>query len=407
MRSRTGSDAGACSSSGSASSRRRRSPARSHRASPCSRYRGPRRESARRSCSPYRSHSSPTPSRASAERAGALAAYGATIGGSFAFGPLIGGALTSGFGWRAIFVINVPLGLIAIAATYWRVEESRDEHPRPIDWTGQLLLGGGLFLLVLGLLRGNGDGWGSTAIVAELSGAVVLLAAFLAVEHRSPRAMLPLKVFRNRSFTAAQVGAFAISGSLFALFLYMTLYLQNVLHLSPVEAGLVYMPGTLVNFVVAGASAQLGDRVSPRVMVSGGLALVAAGMLMLTIAAVDSSWTVFLPGSIVAMIGTGMFNPAISGLALGSLPERDSGLAAGTNDTFRQAGIAVGIAALGALIPASAALGHGDPASYVSGMREALVAGAALAAAGALVTMRLLRTRGAARTDGELALDCA
>jgi EmrB/QacA subfamily drug resistance transporter len=343
------------------------------------------------------------------ERAGALAAYGATIGAAFAIGPLVGGALTSGFGWRSIFLINVPLGLLALAATVNWVQESRDPEARSIDWAGQAVLGTGLFLLVLALLRGNDDGWTSTVILTELGAAAALLVAFGFIERRVSEPMLPLGLFRNRMFSGAQVGAFAISGSFFAIFLYTTLYLQNVLGLSAVEAGLVYMPGTVICFFVSGASAQLGEKVSARAMVSGGLVLVAAGMLLLTIAGVNSSWWIFLPGEIVALIGTGMFNPAISGVALGSLPERQSGLAAGANDTFRQAGIAVGIAALGALVPASGALGHGDPQAFVDGLRNALMVGAGLAALGAVGTAVLLRTRPTrtAEQPAELALEQA
>ena len=327
------------------------------------------------------------------ERAGALAAYGATIGASFAVGPLVGGLITSGLGWRWIFLLNVPLGLLAIAATVARVQESRDPLARSIDWLGQAVLGGGLFLLVLALLRGNEQGWGSATILAEFSGALVLLVAFMLVERRVKEPMLPLEFFRNRGFGAAQAGAFAISASFFAVFLYTTLYLQNVLHLSAIETGLVYMPGTAVMFVVSGATATLGERVSARAMIGSGLALVAAGMLLMTLAGVGSSWTIILPGEIIALIGTGLFNPAISGVALGSLPQRHSGLAAGANDTFRQAGIAVGIAALGALVPAGGALGHGSPEAYVDGLRHALIVGAGLAALGAVATTALLRPR--------------
>ena len=342
------------------------------------------------------------------ERAGALAVYGATIGASFAVGPLVGGALTSGFGWRSIFLINVPIGLLTIAATVKYVKESRDEHARKIDWAGQVVLGGGLFLLVLALLRGNDQGWTSTAIVAELSAAVVLLAVFGLIESRVREPMLPLGLFKNRTFAGAQLGVFAISGSFFAIFLYTTLYLQNVLGLSAVESGLVYMPGTLIMFFVSGASAQLLNKVSARAMVSVGLALVAAGMLLLTVLQVDSHWWVFLPGEIVALIGTGMFNPAISGVALSALPERQSGLAAGAHDTFRQGGIAVGIAALGALVPAQAALGHGDAQAFVDGLRNALIVGAGLAALGAVGTATLLRTRRTGAVQGaELALEQA
>jgi EmrB/QacA subfamily drug resistance transporter len=326
------------------------------------------------------------------ERAGALAAYGATIGASFAVGPLVGGALTSGLGWRWIFLINVPLGIACLAITRTRVAESKDRFARRVDVGGLLTLTGGLFLLILALLRGNEDGWGSTVIVAELSGAAAFLAAFLAIEARIAQPMLPLGLFRNGRFTGAQIGAFAISASFFAVFFYITLYLQQILGLSAIEAGLVYLPGTIIMFFVSGATSALGERVSGRAMVSVGLMLVAVGMALMTLAQVDSSWAIGLPGSIVAMIGTGLFNPAISGFALGSVPERQSGLAAGVNDTFRQAGIAVGVAALGALIPAGATLGQGDPASYVNGMHDALWVCAGLCVVGAVACWGLLRT---------------
>ncbi|MCW2983894.1 MAG: transporter [Conexibacter sp.] len=325
------------------------------------------------------------------ERAGALAAYGATIGASFAVGPLVGGALTSGLGWRWIFLVNLPLGLVCLAITRAYVVESRTPVARRVDVGGLLTLTGGLFLLILALLRGNEDGWGSTEIVAMFAGAGALLAAFLAIESTVREPMLPLGLFRSGSFTGAQVGAFAISASWFAVFFYITLYMQQILGLSAIEAGLVYLPSTVLMFFVAGATSALGERVSSKAMVTVGLVLVGIGMALLTLARVDSSWAIGLPGSIVAMIGTGLFNPSITAFALGSVPEEQSGLAAGVNDTFRQAGIAVGVAALGALIPAGAALGGGDPQSYVSGLHDALWACAALCAVGAAVCWAVLR----------------
>jgi EmrB/QacA subfamily drug resistance transporter len=328
------------------------------------------------------------------ERASALAAYGATIGASFAVGPLVGGALTSGLDWRWVFLINVPLGLAAIAVTRAGVAESRDPHARRIDYPGQVTLAGGLFLLVLALLRGNEDGWGSTLIIAELSGAAAMFAAFVLIQQHVKEPMLPLKLFRNKDFTGAQLAAFAISASLFAVFIYITLYLQQILGLSAVEAGLVFIPGTIFNFLVAGTTASLLDKVSPRLLIAVGLVLGATGQAMMALAAEpDSSWVVLLPGFIVSMIGVGMFNPAVSNVALSSAPAEQSGLAAGVNDTFRQAGIAVGVAALGALVPAEAALGGGSAESYVDGMNKALLAGSGLALLGALAAALLIGRR--------------
>ncbi|MFL5894428.1 MAG: MFS transporter [Thermoleophilaceae bacterium] len=324
------------------------------------------------------------------ERAKALAVYGATIAGSFAIGPLVGGTLTSAFGWRSIFVINLPIGVAALAITRRFVRESRDPQPRRIDWAGQALLTGGLFLLVLALLRGNDVGWGSTEIASELAASGVLLAIFIAVERRVKDPMLPLGLFRVPSFAGAQVAALTMSGSIFALYIYLTIYLQQVLGLTPIEAGLVYVPGTILNAVVSGATANLSDKISPRVMVSAGLALTSLGMLMMTGVNADSSWLALEPGLLVGMVGIGMFNPAVIAVALSSVSEHQSGLAAGTNDTFRQAGIAVGVAALGALIPTTA-LARGDATGYVNGLHDATIAGVTLAAVGAVAAAYLIR----------------
>jgi EmrB/QacA subfamily drug resistance transporter len=332
---------------------------------------------------------------APAERAKAFGAYGATIGGAFAIGPLVGGVITSTLGWNAIFFLNVPIGITCIALTVVGVRESRDPRPRRVDLPGQLLLTGGLFLLVFAMLRGNTSGWSSAQIVASLAGAAVLLLTFAAVEARRPDAMLPLGLFKNRSFTAAQVAAFGVSASFFAVFFYMSLYLQVILGLSPIKTGLVILPTSVVVFVVSGVSASLAERFSPKVLLGVGLNLVALGLGLSTIAGVHSSWVATLPGALLAGIGTGILNPTISALALGSLDGSQSGLAAGANDTFRNVGIAVGIAALGALVPSHAAVGSGSPAAFVSGYHHALIVGsivAGLASGGVAVLLRRQRT---------------
>ncbi len=342
---------------------------------------------------------------AAADRAKAFAAYGATIGAAFAIGPLVGGLLTSGLGWRAVFFVNVPLGLLCLAGTRTWVAESRDPAPRRLDWPGQATLSASLFLLVLALLRGNAAGWGSPAIVAELAGGTALLLAFLAVEARAREPMLPLHFFRYPAFSGAQVAAFAISASFFAIYLYLTLYLQEVLGLSPIQTGLVYLPGTVVMFCVSGASAPLVQRTSAGLLITAGLVLVAGGMALTTIIGPHTSWALVLPGEMLASIGTGMFNPALSAVALSSLPERHGGLAAGVNDTFRNAGVALGVAVFGALVPAAAAIGHGSASSYVSGLHHAFWLAAAVAAVGALASARLIGVRSRAGAQSHAALE--
>src|SRR4051812_26571960 len=324
------------------------------------------------------------------ERAKALAVYGATIGASFVIGPLAGGALTTAFGWEAVFLVNIPLGVITLIGTARWVRESRDPEARGLDWGGQFTLSGALFLLVLALLRGNDDGWSSPVIVAELAGSAALSAAFVAIQQRVTSPMLPLGLFRNKRFSGAQIAAFAISGSFFAIFLYTTLYLQRILGLSAMEAGLVYVPGTVLMVFISGASAQLASRVAPGTIIGGGLALVSIGLVFAVLAHPDSSWTVVLPALLIGSIGTGFFNPALSAVALSAAPQRMSGLAAGVNDTFRQAGIAVGVAAFGAMVPADSALGGGSAADYVSGLHAAGLAAAGLAGIGAVAAALLI-----------------
>ena len=209
----------------------------------------------------------------------------------------------------------------------------------------------------------------------------------------------------SHAFTGAQVAAFSISASFFALFLYTTLYLQEVLHLSPFDTGLVYLPGTIVMFFVSAGSSQLVERTSPGALIVAGLMLVAAGLGLMTLADVNSTWVALLPGLLVVCVGTGLVNPALATVALGSADDAQSGLASGVNDAFRQGGIAIGVAAFGALVPASAALGHGSPESYVAGLHHALVIGAALAAVGGIITGKLIPFRRAASTTQPAAVN--
>jgi fucose permease len=189
-----------------------------------------------------------------------------------------------------------------------------------------------------------------------------------------------------------------MSASFFALFLYTTLYLQEILHLSPLQAGLVYLPGTLLLFIVSGATAELSKRIPAGALIAGGLVLAAAGLALMTLAQASSQWTALLPGLLVVCAGTGLFNPALAAVALGSLSDAQSGLAAGVNDAFRQGGVAVGVAAYGVLVPAGAALGHGSSAAFVSGLHDALWIGAAVAAAGAVAALKLIGARELAPT---------
>ncbi len=289
------------------------------------------------------------------ERGTAMGIYGATIGVAVAVGPLIGGALTQALGWESVFYLNVPIGAAAIAITAMRVAESRDPNATRADWPGVSTFTAALFMLVFALLRGNAMGWGSLATVGLLGGAIVMLAAFVAIERRSQHPMLPLELFSNRAFTGVQIAAFAISASLFAMFLYLTLYLQQFLGNSPLGAGERYLPLTVVTFVVAGASGAWVSRVAARAQLGVGLALCGLGLLAMSSLSASDGWTALLPGFVLAGVGAGIVNTVVADVALSVVPKERSGMAAGINDTFRQVGIAVGIAAWGAIFAARGA----------------------------------------------------
>jgi len=309
------------------------------------------------------------------DRGVAMGVYGATIGVSVAFGPVVGGALVEGIGWESIFFINVPVGIAAIAVTYTKLAESRDPNASRIDWAGLVTFSTSLFLLVLGLLRGNEEGWGSTMIVGLLGGAAALLALFLVIESRVKQPMLPLHLFKKPAFTGIQLAALAVSASMFALFLYLTFYLQGYLGHEPLEAGLRYLPLTVVNFFVAAAAGAMLSRVQARYILGAGLGLTGIGLLVMGGLDPTDEWTALLGGFLLAGAGVGLINPVIADVAVSVVPKEQSGMAAGINDTFRQVGIAIGIAAWGALFLGRGAdkveqLAAGTPAATGDRPRE-------------------------------------
>jgi EmrB/QacA subfamily drug resistance transporter len=283
------------------------------------------------------------------ERGTAFGVFGAVTGAAVAVGPLVGGIITSGIGWEWIFFVNLPIGIAAVALTLARVQESRDPEATGVDWPGLITFSGALFLLVFALVRGNDKGWGSTQIVAFLVVSLILIVLFLIVERLQERPMLDLALFRRPAFTGANIVAFALSGSIFAMFLYLTLYIQDVLGFSPLQAGLRFLPITLLSFFVAPVAGRLSVRVPIRLLLGVGLLLISAGLVAMTAVDAGSGWTTLIPGFAIAGVGIGLVNPPLASAAIGVVPHARSGMASGINSTFRQVGIATGIAGLGAI----------------------------------------------------------
>jgi EmrB/QacA subfamily drug resistance transporter len=284
-----------------------------------------------------------------AERGTAIAAWGATIGGAVAVGPLVGGALTDAFGWEWIFFVNVPIGIGTVILAATQAGESRDPDARRVDWAGLVTFSGGLFALIYGLLRGNAEGWSSGVIVGSLAAAAVLLILFVIVEWRQDDAMFDLALFRKPAFSGVSLGTFAIGAGMFAMFLYITIYMQSVIGMTPLQAGVRFLPLTLFAFIVPAATRNLVARIPARVPLTIGLALTGIGLLLMRGAQPDSEWTTLLAGFMVSGFGIGLSNPSIASTALGVVPAARSGMASGINNTMRIAGVATGIAALGAI----------------------------------------------------------
>jgi EmrB/QacA subfamily drug resistance transporter len=283
------------------------------------------------------------------DRGTAFGIFGAVTGGAVAVGPLVGGAITSGIGWRWIFFVNVPIGVVAIVITMTRMQESRDPNKKRVDWIGFITFSASLFMLVYALVRGNTAGWGSSEIVGLLVGAGILMVAFIVAELRLREPMLDLSLFRRPAMIGISGAAFTLSASIFALFLYLTLFIQDDLGYGPLAAGVRFLPLTLLAFIVAPVAGKLTVRFPARYMLGVGLALVAGGCLWMATIQPASAWTVLLPGFILAGAGIGMVNPVLASSAVAVVPPERSGMASGINSTFRQVGIATGIAGLGAI----------------------------------------------------------
>jgi EmrB/QacA subfamily drug resistance transporter len=300
------------------------------------------------------------------ERAGAFGIWGATVGLAVAVGPLVGGALTTWVGWRWIFFVNLPIGIACVAGAIRELHESRDEEHGGFDLPGFATLMGGLFALVLGLLRGNDWGWTSGRALGLFGAAAALLVLFATVELRREAPMFDFRLFRVPTFTGAQITAFAISAGMFSQFLYLALYLQNVLGYSPIGAGVRFLPLSLLSFVAAPFAGRLSARLPVRVLLGSGLVLVGVSLLLMYGITPSSAWTTLLAGFLVGGLGIGFVNAPLASTAVSVVEPRRAGMASGINNTFRQVGIATGIAALGAIFQSRI---HSDLAAKLPGAR--------------------------------------
>jgi EmrB/QacA subfamily drug resistance transporter len=285
-----------------------------------------------------------------AERGRAIAAWGSTVGFAVAAGPLLGGLITDSIGWRWIFFVNVPVGAFALIVAMKNVRESRDPAASRTDVAGLVCLSASLFLIVFALLRGNAAGWSSAQIIGSLAAGLALLATFVVVEIRQERPMLDVSLFRQPAFLGVQLATFCIGAGMFALFPYLSIYLQDIDGNSPLGAGLRFLPITAFVFFVPLLTRRIAARVPLWLLLSASLAVVGLGLLLMARVSTGSRWTVLLPGFIVCGIGIGLANPTIAGAALRVVDPARSGMASGISNTCRIGGLALGVAAFGVLL---------------------------------------------------------
>jgi EmrB/QacA subfamily drug resistance transporter len=284
------------------------------------------------------------------ERGKAMGTWAGVSALALAIGPVLGGFLTEHVSWRAIFYINIPVAIGAVLATTFAVRESRDTSVgRDVDYAGVAVLTAGLTALVLALVEGNGWGWGSPQIIALLIGAAVALPAFVYVENRVKAPMVQFDLLSDRNFLAAVVVALIISFAMLGVFFFLALYMQDILGYTPLEAGIRFLPSTLMIVAVAPIAGRLSDRFGPRWLIAGGLGLVAASLFTFSRIAVDSSYLDLLPGFMLLGIGIAMTMSPMTSAAMNAVPVQKAGIASGVLSMFRMVGGSLGVAITGAI----------------------------------------------------------
>src|SRR5664279_1891834 len=363
-----------------------------------------------------------------AERGKAIGTWAGVSAMALAIGPVLGGLLVQSVSWQSIFFLNLPVAVGAVLVALFAVRESRDETAaQRVDVPGVLSLTIGLAALVLALVEGNAWHWGSARELSLLAVAVVGLAGFAAVEHRQSAPMVDFSFFRSRTFLGANIVAFIVSFAMLAMFFFMALYMQNVRHFTPLQAGVRFLPSTLMIALIAPIAGRLADRVGPRPLMTFGLLCVSGALFWQSQLTVSSGYGTLLPGFVLMGVGMAFVMSPMSMAAMNSVTQTKAGVASGILSMNRMVGGTFGVAILGALVATlgrskidqllpqlpdsarsrlaaglgSGGVSHGVPARVIDGAQQAfvyslhygLLLGSGVALLGALAGFALIRKR--------------
>ena len=284
------------------------------------------------------------------ERGTAIGIWAGVSALALAIGPLVGGLLTEHAGWNWIFFINVPVGILGIFASFVLIDESRDESHERLDLPGLFTSGIGLFALTYGLIEANDYGWGSTRIVGAFVVAAVALVSFVLLERHTRAPMLDLTLFRNRTYVGANLVMLLVALAMFGVFFFVSLYMQNVLGYSAVQAGAAFLPMTLLIIVVAPLAGRASDRFGSRWLMTTGMVLLAAQLAYFSQLSADSTFWRMLPALVLGGFGMAMTMTPSSAAAMRAVPVAKAGMGSAVLNAFRQVGGSTGIALMGAIM---------------------------------------------------------
>ena len=324
------------------------------------------------------------------ERGMAIGIWAGVSALALAIGPLAGGLLTEHLSWHWIFFVNVPIGVIAIVASYLLITESKDATHESLDLPGLATSALGLFALTYGLIEANQYGWTSARIVGSFLLAAVSLAAFLVIERRRRAPMLDLSLFRNGTYAGANVAMLLVALAMFGVFFFVSLYMQNVLGYSAVQAGAAFLPMTVLIIFAAPIAGKLSDRHGSRWLMSAGMVTLAVMLFYFSQVGADATFWTLLPGLLLGGLGMGMTMTPTAAAATRAVPVDKSGVGSAVLNAMRQVGGSVGIALMGAIVAAEAS-GRPGVEGFMAGYERALVVAAFIALAGAVVAFALVR----------------